>query len=107
MNVLLRGRLGLTRDLTAKEIVRIIDPHLPDHQVGDFQMGSEGLSWSQLESGPLFGLRIEGVRTSGYVLRHNPDVIPQRWRALDEKLALHYPLDGCSFSALWRKPVSR
>ncbi len=104
MNAILRQRLGLSADLTAKEIVRIIDPHLPDQYPGEFPMGSQGLSWAQLESGPLAGLHIERVRTCGYVLRDNPDTIPQRWRALDERLTAQYPLDGCSFSALWRKP---
>jgi hypothetical protein len=106
MNRILRERLNLTGDLSAKEIVRIIDPHLPDQNPGEFMKEADGLSWSLLESGPLSGLRLENVRTSGYVMRENPDRIPARWRALDEKLAAYYPLDGCSFSGLWRKPVS-
>ncbi len=106
MNALLRDRLGLTGELTAKEIVRIVDPHLPDGRPGEFPLGCEGLDWSQLESGPLFGLRLEAVRTSGYVMRENPDRIPERWRATDEKLASLYPLDGCSFSAQWSRAAN-
>src|SRR5213075_3277712 len=67
INRRLRDRFGLHGDLTAKEIVRIIDPHLPEDYPGAFDLGSEGLSWTDLESGPLAGLRIEAVRTSGYV----------------------------------------
>ena len=106
MNMLLRQRIGLTAELSAKEIVRIIDPHLPDHYPGDYPLGSQGLSWSDLEAGPLLGLRVDAVRTSGYVLRDNPERVPERWRPIDEKLASDFPLDGCSFSALWHKPLS-
>jgi hypothetical protein len=106
MNLLLRQRIGLTAELSAKEIVRIIDPHLPDHYPGAYPLGSQGLSWSDLEAGPLLGLRVDAVRTSGYVLRDNPERIPERWRPIDEKLASDFPLDGCSFSALWHKPPS-
>jgi SAM-dependent methyltransferase len=105
MNKLLQQRLGLSGDLTPKEIVRIIDPHIPDSYPGEFPMGRDGLNWSELESGPLFGLRLDTVRTSGYVMRDNPDRVPDRWRPMDEKLASLYPLDGCAFSALWRKPL--
>jgi hypothetical protein len=106
MNVLLRQRFGLTAALSAKEIVRIVDPHLPDHYPGDYPLGFQGVSWSDLEAGPLRGLSVDIVRTSGYVSRDNPDRVPERFRAIDEKLAADYPLDGCSFSALWRKPRS-
>jgi SAM-dependent methyltransferase len=88
---LVRERMGLRADLTVVEIVAIVEPH------------RGGLSWDELAAGPLFGTRLETVRTSGYVRRDNPARVPARWRELDESLASRYPLDGCSFSALWRK----
>ncbi len=88
---LVRQRLSLSADLTAQEITAVLEPHL------------DGLSWAEMEAGPLSGMRLEMVRTSGYVKRDNPARVPARWRKLDERLAARYPLDGYAFSALWRK----
>lgn len=103
INDILRERFHLTAALTPKEIVRLIDPCLPDPHPGVCPIGSDGLDWDGLSEGPLSGMRVEQVVTSGYVLRANPDVVPERWRAVDERLASQYPQDGCSFTALWRK----
>ncbi len=88
---LVRQRLKLSADLTAEEITAILEPHL------------DGLSWAEMEAGPLSRMKLEMVRTSGYVKRDNPACVPARWRKLDESLAVRYPLDGYTFSALWRK----
>ena len=103
VNGVLRQRFGLRGELTAPEIARICDPYVPHARPGHPTRGYDGLDWSELEAGPLAGLRVEAVRTSGYVMRDNPDPVPERWRALDGGLAARYPLDGCSFSALWRR----
>ncbi len=89
---LLREWMHLRADLTVEEILAIVEPH------------RGGLSWAELAAGPLSGMRLENVRTSGYVRRDNPARVPARWREADGSLASRYPLDGCSFSALWRKP---
>jgi SAM-dependent methyltransferase len=99
MNRLLRERLGLSGDLTLKEIVRLVDPHQTDTVPGEFAYGSDGLHWGELAA----GFTLEGIRTSGYVMRDNPARVPDRYRDIDERLAARFPLDGCSFSALWRK----
>ena len=88
---LLRERLGLRGALTVREIIDILEPH------------RDGLSWEELETGALAGMRLEAVRTSGYVMRDHPARVPTRWRALDKSLAKRYPQDGCVFSALWRQ----
>ncbi len=103
VNRLLRQRFGLRGELTAPEIARISDPHAPHARFGEDTLGCGGLDWSELEAGPLAGLRVETARVSGFVMRDNPDPVPERWRALDRCLAERYPLDGCSFSALWRR----
>jgi len=103
VNRLLRGRLGMRGELTAREIVRIADPHVHDAAPGARRLGSDGLDWDCLEAGPLRGLEIESVRTSGYVMRNNPARVPERWRELDRELARRFPLDGCFFTALWRR----
>lgn len=103
VNAILRARFGLVDSLTPKEIVRIIDPYVPDPYPGECGIGADGISWSELECGPLLGMRIEHVVTSGYVMRSNPTVLPERWRSLDARLAAQYPFDGCSFTAVWRK----
>lgn len=89
---MVRERMGLRADLTAREIADILEPH------------RYGLSWAELKAGPFSGMRLERVRTSGYVKRDNPARVPARWQELDTRLAARYPLDGCMFSALWRKP---
>jgi hypothetical protein len=102
VNRLLRERLGMHGELTAKEIVRIVDPHVRDEVPGTYRLGSHGLDWDELAAGPLQGLQLETVRTSGYAMRDNPARVPERWRALDDELARRFPLDGFSFTALWR-----
>jgi SAM-dependent methyltransferase len=99
INAFLRERLGLDADLTVKEIVRIVDPHQPDSNPGEFAYGSAGLDWTPLAAGS----GLEAVRTSGYVVRDNPARVPQRWRAVDEGLSVRFPMDGFTFSALWRR----
>jgi hypothetical protein len=99
INLHLRSKFGLQDDLTVKEIVRLADPHQPDEHPGDFVYGSDGLDWASLSC----GFKLDEVRTSGYVMRENPARVPDRWRKLNDDLASRYPLDGCSFSALWRK----
>jgi hypothetical protein len=103
INGILRERFHLTASLTPKEIVRLIDPYLPDGYPGVSPIGGDGISWAALAEGPLSGMELQNVVTSGYVLRGNPDVVPERWRAIDERLASQYPQDGCSFTAVWRK----
>jgi hypothetical protein len=103
VNRLLRDRLGMTGELTAKEIVRIVDPHLPDEMPGEYRLGSPGLHWTALATGPLADMTLETVRTSGYVMRDNPAQVPERWRKLDERLKRRFPRDGRSFSALWQR----
>ena len=99
INRMLREWLGLRGDLTVKEIVRIVDPHQPDRNPGEFPYGTNGLDWNTLSA----GFRLESVRTSGYLMRDNPANVPARWREIEERMAARFPLDGCSFSALWRK----
>jgi SAM-dependent methyltransferase len=99
INRLLRQRFGLQESLTAKEIARIVDPYKGDTNPGEFAHGADGLDWTDLAA----GFMLEGVRTSGYVMRDNPARVPERWREVDNRLASLFPLDGCSFSALWRK----
>jgi hypothetical protein len=89
---LVRERMGLQADLTPGEIVAILEPH------------RGGLDLDEMEAGALARMRLEAVRTSGYVHRDNPEQVRVRWRPLDEDLAARYPLDGCMLSALWRKP---
>lgn len=103
VNRLLRERFGMPGELTAKEILRIVDPHLRDQSAGTYRLGSDGLDWDNLAAGPLSAFHLEAARTSGYVMRDNPARIPERWRELDTDLARQFPLDGCSFTALWRK----
>jgi hypothetical protein len=103
VNRLLRERLGMRGELTAKEILRIVDPHVKDEFPGAFRLGSDGMDWEALRDGPLSGLSLESVRSSGYVMRDNPVRVPERWRELNEELARRFPLDGCSFTALWRR----
>jgi hypothetical protein len=103
VNRLLRERLGMKGELTTREILRIADPHVRDQTPGVYRLGSDGLDWDELGSGPLAGLRVEAVRTSGYVMRDNPARVPERWRQLDRELAERSPLDGMSFTALWRR----
>jgi hypothetical protein len=103
VNRLLRERLGMRGELTAKEILRIVDPHVHDEYPGTYRLGSDGLDWDELAGGPLSELRLESVRTSGYIMRDNPVRVPERWRELNEELARRFPLDGCSFTALWRR----
>lgn len=90
-NRLLHQRLDLDGDLTAREITLILEPYI------------DGMSWADLESGALSFMRLETVRTSGYLMREDPAHVPARWRALNENLAARYPLDGHTFSALWRQ----
>jgi hypothetical protein len=99
INRMLRERLRLRGDLTFKEIVRIADPHQPDRNPGEFAYGTNGLDWTNLSA----GFQLESVRTSGYVMRDNPMRVPARWCETDARMAARFPLDGCSFSALWRK----
>ncbi|PWT93405.1 MAG: hypothetical protein C5B56_00765, partial [Proteobacteria bacterium] len=61
--------------------------------------GSDGLDWTDLSA----GFKLEAVRTSGYIMRDNPARIPARWREVQERLSSQFPLDGCSYSAFWRK----
>lgn len=103
INGILRERFQLTADLTRKEIVRLIDPFVPDGYDGHCPIGQNGIAWSDLERGALGGMRLDHVATSGYVGRSNPEPVPGRWRAVDERLAAQYPLDGCAFTAIWRK----
>jgi SAM-dependent methyltransferase len=103
MNQILRARFHLTADLTQKEIARIIDPYMPDPYSGECPIGKDGMNWADLENGPLAQMRREHVVTSGYVMRANPERIPEEWRALDESLSSRFPLDGFSYTALWRK----
>src|SRR5262249_16721627 len=51
INRMLRERFGLHGDLTVKEIVRIVDPHQPDANPGEFRYGSDGLDWNDLSAG--------------------------------------------------------
>jgi len=103
VNRILRGRLGLSGDLTPAEIQHINEPHLPDASPDGLRLGSNGLDWERLQE--FFpALRLDLVRTSGYVARDNPHRLSREWRVADRALALRYPLDGCSFGALWRKP---
>ena len=102
INSLLR-QSGLAADLSAAEISRIIDPHMPTD--GESRRGPGGLDWSALAAGPLSGMTIRAVRTSGYIEQSNPAVLPARWRARDREFSDRFPLDGCSFSMLWHKPV--
>jgi hypothetical protein len=103
VNHLLRERIGMRGELTAKEIVRIVDPHVRDEFPGAHGLGSDGLDWHALGGGPFSGLKLEAVRTSGYVMRDNPSRVPERWRELNDDLARRFPMDGCSFAALWRR----
>jgi len=103
INQILRARFHLAADLTQKEIVRIIDPYMPDPYSGDCPIGKDGMNWADLENGPLAQMRLEHVVTSGYVMRSNPERVPEPWRALDEALSSRHPLDGFSYTALWRK----
>jgi SAM-dependent methyltransferase len=103
MNEILRARFHLTADLTQKEIARIIDPYMPDPFSGECPIGKDGMNWADLEGGPLGQMRLERMVTSGYVMRSNPERLPQQWRAVDESLSAKFPLDGCSYTALWRK----
>jgi SAM-dependent methyltransferase len=103
MNEILRARFHLTADLTQKEIARIIDPYMPDPFSGECPIGKDGMNWADLEGGALGQMRLERMVTSGYVMRSNPERLPQQWRAVDESLSAKFPLDGCSYTALWRK----
>jgi len=103
VNRLLRERLGMNGELSMKEILRIVDPHVRDQAPGSYRLGSDGLDWESLGAGPLAELKLDAVRTSGFVMRDNPARIPERWRELDHELAERFPLDGCSFTALWRR----
>jgi SAM-dependent methyltransferase len=103
INQILRARFHLAADLTQKEIVRIIDPYMPDPYSGECPIGKDGMNWADLEDGPLAQMRLEHVVTSGYVMRSNPEDIPEQWRAIDQSLSSKFPLDGCSYTALWRK----
>jgi hypothetical protein len=103
MNRILRARFHLTADLTQKEIARIIDPYMPDTYSGECPIGQDGINWADLEKGPLSQMRLDHVVTSGYLMRANPECVPEPWRALDESLSSRLPLDGFSFTALWRK----
>jgi hypothetical protein len=103
VNRLLRARLGMRGELTAKEVLRIVDPHERDDSPGTYRLGSDGLEWEALAAGPLSGFALESVRTSGYLVRDNPVRVPRRWRALDRDLTMRFPLDGRVFTALWRR----
>ncbi len=103
MNQILRGRLGLRGDLTPAEIQHINEPHMPEGSPESFRLGSNGVDWERMQE--IFpALRLELVRTSGYVARDNPHRLFGEWKVADRALALRYPLDGCSVGALWRKP---
>lgn len=103
VNRLLRQRLAMTGELTTKEIVRIVDPHVRDIVPGTYRLGSDGLDWDDLAAGPMPGWKPAAVMTSGYVMRDNPARVPERWREFDQELAERHPHDGRSFTALWRR----
>jgi len=103
INEILRDRFHLTAELTQKEVARIIDPYMPDPYSGECPIGKDGMNWVDLENGPLAQMRLERVVTSGYVMRSNPERLPEEWRAIDQSLSAKFPLDGCSYTALWRK----
>jgi hypothetical protein len=104
VNQLLRERIGMRSELSSKEILRIVDPHVRDEFPDAHGLGSDGLDWETLACGPFGGMKLEEVRTSGYVMRDNPSRVPERWRELNEELTRRHPLDGRSFTALWRRP---
>lgn len=103
MNRILRGRFGLCGDLTVSEILHVSDPHMPDATSPGFRLGSNGLDWEDLQP-VIRPLQLECTRTSGYLGQENLDRIDKNWRDVDRRMAALYPLDGCSFGALWRKP---
>jgi SAM-dependent methyltransferase len=105
INQMLHLRFGLSGALTRTEIFRITDPHGPDLSSYGFRLGSNGLDWQDLEE-ILAPLSLAWIRTSGYLGRDNPRDVKGKWGDLDRRMASLYPLDGCSFSALWRKPAS-
>jgi hypothetical protein len=102
VNRQVRERLGIQSDLSAREILRIVDPHVRDPFPGTSPLGSDGLDWDDLAGGPLLRMKLDSVRTSGYVMRDNPARLPERWRELNREMARRFPMDGCSFTALWR-----
>jgi hypothetical protein len=103
VNRMLRERLGMRGELAANEILRIVDPHVRDEFAGGRRLGSDGLDFDALARGPLCRFELESVRTSGYVMRDNPARVLERWRELNDELTKRFPLDGCSFTALWRR----
>ncbi len=105
MNRRLRERFHLRGELTRSEIMHINEPHLPDPDSPALRLGSNGLDWECLE-GIFPPLRLEVVRTSGYLGRENLDRIEGQWGEADRDMAGRYPLDGASFTALWWKPAA-
>jgi SAM-dependent methyltransferase len=107
MNHRLRERFHLRGELTPSEIMHINEPHLPDpgSDSPTLRLGSNGLDWERLKE--VFPpLRLEVVRTSGYLGRENLDRIESKWREADRDLAGRCPLHGSSFTALWWKPAA-
>jgi hypothetical protein len=103
INATLRERHGFTAPLTAQEIERLVDVHLPDELPGDFRIGFDGFDWARLHAEYLPGFELAWVVTSGYMGRSNPAALPSRWQRVNDRLAAAYPLDGSNFSAFWRR----
>jgi len=104
VNTILRERTGLKGDLTAQEIRRLVDVHVPDWFTGNFKIGLDGFDWEMLQKEFLKRFEMAWVGTSGYL---GPAVsstdMPKYWQQVNDELAAKYPFDGSNFSAFWRK----
>jgi SAM-dependent methyltransferase len=104
VNRILRQRYGFHGELTAKEVLRLVDVHVPDRLPGEFRIGLEGFDWEELGSGMLRDFQLISLVTYSHLQQStDPKYWPRGWRKLSARLERTYPLDGACFTALWRK----
>ena len=104
INRILRERYEFKSELSAQEIRRLVDVHVPDAFPGDFKIGLDGFDWEALQKEFLPKFELGSVGTSGYLGETcTPADLPKRWQQINQHLAQKYPLDGSNFSAFWHK----
>ncbi len=104
INGILRERYGFTDKLSAKEIQRLVNVHIPNQLPGEFRIGWDGFDWNELGATMLPRFQLHSLVTYGHAMKAtNPDCWPPGCQKLDRELAQQYPMDGLCFTAVWRK----
>jgi len=98
----LAARHGVRGALTGSEISGTVDPHRPSETTGGFRIGLNGFDETSLSDLWPKTARVVWSRSYDHLGYIEYADLPKKWQQANIKLAKDYPLDGSSWTALWR-----